>query len=113
MQYGIKGTNKPASGSSSFDYSTTPLFTASATTTVILSACNQNSTDDTIRICVAPGSDSATSGTISAGYYLEYDYPLAGNTAIERTGITLEAQSRMWVGSGGGNVSFVAYGLES
>lgn len=111
MASGIKGQNKPSSGNP--DYSTTPLFTASATTTVILSACNQNNTADTIRICIAPGSDSATSGTINSGYYLEFDYSLDGNTAIERTGITLEASSRMWVGSGGGNVSFVAYGLES
>ena len=65
MASGIKGQNKPSAGNP--DYSTTPLFTASATTTVILSACNQNSTNDTIRICVAPGSDSATSGTIYTG----------------------------------------------
>lgn len=111
MASGIKGQNKPSAGTP--DYSTTPLFTASATTTVILSACNQSSSPDTIKICIAPGSDSATTGTINTGYYLEFDYSLDGNTAIERTGITMEASSRMWCGSGGGNVSFVAYGLES
>ncbi len=111
MASGIKGTLKPSAGSP--DYTSTPLFTASATTTVILSCCNQAGTADNIRIAVAPGSDSTSTGALNTGYYLEFDYPLAGNSAIERTGITVEANGRMFVGSSGGNVSFVAYGLES
>ena len=111
MASGIKGQLKPAAGSP--DYSSTPLFTASATTTFIVSACNQASAVDTVRIAVVPGSVGNTTGTISVDYLLEFDYSLGGNSAIERTGVTVEAQSRVFVGSAGGNVSFSAYGIES
>ena len=111
MASGIKGQLKPTAGTP--DYTSTPLFTASATTTFILSACNQGASSDAIKIAIVPGSQSATTGTISVDYYLEYDYPLAANSAIERTGITVEAQSRVFVGSNAGYVSFSAYGIES
>ena len=111
MASGIKGQLKPTAGSP--DYASTALFTATSTTTFILSACNQGATPDTIRIAVVPGSVSNTTGTISVDYYLEDDYPLGANSAIERTGITVEAQSRVFVGSAAGYVSFSAYGIES
>lgn len=111
MASGIKGQLKPTAGTP--DYASTPLFTASATTTFILSACNQGGSADTVKVAIVPGSVSSTTGTISVDYYIEYDYPLAANSAIERTGVTVEAQSRIFVGSGSGNVSFNAYGIES
>ena len=112
MASGIKGSLKPAGGAPDLT-NTYKLFGATATTTVILSICNQAATPDTIRIAVVDSSVSATSGAIGAKHYIEYDYSLSGNSAMERTGITLENTARILVGSGGGNVSFAAYGIET
>ena len=111
MASGIKGTSKPGGGAPT--YASTALVTATATTTLILSVCNQAAAADTVRIAVVPASESATSGTIASQYYIEFDFSLNANSAMERTGITLEANARLFVGSGNGSISFVAYGLES
>lgn len=111
MASGIKGSAKPAGGTPT--YATTALVTATATTTLILSACNQAASADTIKIAVIPASVTASTGAIAAQYYIEFDFSVAANSALERTGITLETGARVIVGSGAGNVSFVAYGLES
>lgn len=111
MASGIKGTSKPSGGAPTL--ATTPLVTATATTTLILSACNQAATADTIKIAVIPSSESGTSGTIPVQYYIEFDFSVSANSALERTGITMESGAKLIVGSGNGDVSFVAYGLES
>jgi hypothetical protein len=111
MASGIKGSAKPSGGTPT--YASTPLVTASTTTTLILSACNQNSSADTIKIAVVPAAVTATTGAIATQYYIEFDFSVTANSALERTGITLESGARIFVGSSAGNVSFVAYGLES
>ena len=111
MASGIKGSSKPSGGTPT--YATTALVTATATTTLILSICNQSTANDTVKIAVIPASVTATSGAIGDQYFLEFDFVLDGRTAFERTGITLESGARLIVGSGLGNCSFVAYGLES
>jgi hypothetical protein len=111
MASGIKGAVKPAGGSPT--YATTAIVTATATTTLILSACNQAAAADTLRIAVIPASQSASTGAIASEYYIEYDFSLGANAAMERTGIVLETGARLIVGSGNGDISFVAYGLES
>tara|TARA_Y100001937_G_scaffold82001_2_gene110948 strand:+ start:22797 stop:23132 length:336 start_codon:yes stop_codon:yes gene_type:complete len=111
MASGIKGASKPSGGAP--NYGSTALVTATATTTLILSICNQSAAADTVRIAVVPASVSATSGAIATEYYIEYDFSLGANTAYERTGLTLESGARLIVGSGAGSLSFVAYGLES
>jgi len=111
MASGIKGTSKPGGGAPTL--ATTPLVTATATTTLILSACNQGAAADTIRIAVVPSSETGTTGAIPTAYYIEYDFSLTNNSALERTGITMESGAKLIVGSGNGDISFVAYGLES
>lgn len=111
MASGVKGAVKPSGGAPT--YASTPIATATTTTTLILSICNQGSAADTVRIALVPASVTTSSGAIGDAYYIEYDYSLASKTAYERTGITMESGSRLFVGSGSGNVSFVAYGLES
>jgi len=111
MASGIKGAAKPGGGAPT--YASTPLLTATATTSLILSACNQGAAADTVRIAVVPASISASTGAIATEYYIEFDFSLASVTALERTGITLESGARLFVGSGNGDISFVAYGLES
>ena len=112
MASGVKGSLKPAGGAPDLT-NAYKLFGASATTTVIVSACNQAATPDTIRIAVVDSGTTATTGAIDAKYYVEYDFSLGGNSAMERTGITLENTGRIIVGSGSGNVSFTAYGIET
>ncbi len=112
MASGVKGSLKPAGGAPDLT-NAYKLFGASATTTVIVSACNQSATPDTIRSAVVDSGTTATSGAIDAKYYVEYDYSLSGNSAMERTGITVENTGRVFVGSGSGNVSFSAYGIET
>lgn len=111
MASGIKGAVKPAGGSPT--YATTALVTATATTTLILSMCNQGASADTVRVAVIPASISTSSGAIGTEYYAEFDYQLIAKGSMERSGIVLEAGARLIVGSGSGNVSFIAYGLES
>lgn len=111
MASGIKGAVKPAGGAPT--YATTAIVTATATTTLILSACNQAATADTVRIAVIPATESSSTGAIASEYYIEYDFSLGANAAMERTGIVMETGARLIVGSGSGNISFVAYGLES
>lgn len=111
MASGIKGASKPSGGTPT--YATTPLLTATATTTLIVSICNQSSSADTVKIAVVPASVTATTGAIATEHFIEFDFELDGNASFERTGICLESQARLFVGSGNGNLSFVAYGLES
>lgn len=111
MASGIKGASKPSGGTPT--YATTALVTATATTTLIVSVCNQASSADTVKIAVIPASESSTTGAIASQYYLEFDFSLDANASFERTGICLESGARLIVGSGAGNLSFVAYGLES
>jgi len=112
MASGIKGLLKPGAGN--LDLSATyKLVEATTTTTVIVSACNQDAAADTIRIALIPAGTTATSGAASTNNYLEFDYSLGANSALERTGIVLETNARIMVSSAGGNVSFACYGLES
>lgn len=111
MASGIKGAVKPAGGAPT--YATTAVVTATATTTLILSMCNQGASADTVRVAVIPASVSTSTGALDAQYYIEYDYQLVAKSAMERSAIVLETGARLIVGSGSGNVSFVAYGLES
>ena len=111
MASGIKGSSKPSGGTPT--YATTALVTATATTTLILSVCNQAAAADTIKIAVIPAAVSTSSGAIADQYYIEYDFSINANTSFERTGVTLESGARLVVGSANGSCSFVAYGLES
>jgi len=110
MASGVLGNTKPGGGAP--DLATTAIVTASATTTLVLSICNQTAAADTVRIAVLPNGAAAT-GTIPTQNYIEFDYSLGANSTYERTGIVLETGARIICGSGTGSISFVAYGLES
>ena len=112
MASGIKGSLDAGAGSLDLT-SQWELVKASTTTTCIVSACNRNSAADTIRIAVIPASETGTSGSVANDYFIEFDYSLGANSALERTGIVLETDARIHVSSAGGNVSFSCYGLES
>lgn len=111
MASGLKGSIKPTGGTPdlSSNYS---LFTPSATTTVIVSVCNQATAADTVRIAVSSASPGP-GNPIPAEDFIEFDYSLAANSAYERTGIVVATGQAIYCGSANGTVSFVAYGLES
>ena len=111
MASGIQGQVKPSGGAPTL--ASTPIVTTTSLTTLILSACNQAAAAETVRVAVIPASESGTSGAIPLQYYIEFDFSMGANSALERSGITLESGSKLIVGSSAGNISFVAYGLES
>lgn len=112
MASGIKGLLKPGAGNLDLT-ATYKLVEATTTTTVIVSACNQTASADNIRIALIPAGTTATSGSASTNNYIEFDYPLGANSALERTGIVLETNARIMVSSAAGSTSFACYGLES
>lgn len=85
----------------------TVLYTSPAATiaTVTLSACNQATSQDTIRVAICSGGV----GTLTSADYIEYG-SLSG--VLERTGISLFNGQTIIVYSTTGTTSFVAYGLE-
>ena len=110
MASGVLGNTKPSGGTP--DLATAAIVTATSTTTLVLSICNQTTAADTVKIAILPNG-AAASGAIPVQNYIEFDYSLAANSTYERTGIVLEVGARIICGSGAGSVSFVAYGLES
>ena len=71
-----------------------------------VSLCNRNSSAVTIRLYNA---EADTPGVEDA---LEYDYSLAANASMQRTGIHAQAGQHIVVYASGTGVSFVCDGLE-
>jgi len=106
MASGILGRLKPSGGNVGH---TDVVFTATTTTTLILSICNVSAAADTVEIALL----DAGATSVTDADKIEKDYSLAANTAYERTGIVLGAGQFLVAGSGAGSIVFVAYGLES
>lgn len=101
-------------GGGTLSYSSgSQIFSASTTTTLILSCCNRTAAAINISIAVVPASETATTGTVADAYLIEKDFPLNANTSFERTGITLGPNDRLMAVGASTGVTFVAYGLES
>ena len=71
-----------------------------------VSFTNRNSGSVSIRLALT------LAATPTAGEWLFYDYVLAGNQTIERTGLVADAAKLVVAYSSTANVSVVAYGLE-
>lgn len=71
-----------------------------------MSITNRNAVSVQVRLAVS----SAAAPT--AGEWLFYDYILAGNQTIERTGLVADAGKLVVAYASLANVSVVAYGLE-
>ena len=111
MASGIKGQEKPSGGTPTF--ATSELFKATTTTTVILSCSNITATADPIFVALVDGLTSTSAGAITDKHWIENGYSLAANSTLERTGIVMETDARLIVGSTNGAVSFSVYGLEA
>ena len=117
MASGIKGQEKPSGGTPTF--ATSELFKATTTTTVILSCSNITATADPIFVALIDGATATSNsggmptGAITDKHWIENGYSLAANSTLERTGIVMETDACLIVGSTNGAVSFSVYGLES
>lgn len=79
---------------------------AAKTASVNINVCNRNTTSARIRIAV-----SAADIPVSSEF-LEYDYSLAANNAIERTCVIANAGDRVVVYSDIANISALVTGFE-
>jgi hypothetical protein len=87
-------------------YTRVYLVPASKTASVNINICNRNTSAAKIRIAI-----SAADTPVSSEF-LEYDYSLAGNNALERTCVIANAGDRVVVYSDTANVSAVVTGFE-
>lgn len=88
--------------------SPTDLYTVGAATqaNVNIFVCNQGAAD-TFRISIA-----VAGAALNAIQYIAYDTPLAANSTLNYTGISLGATDKIRVSSASGNCSFTATGIE-
>ena len=102
MANGVQNALKP--GATTW---TTLVTGPTAGVVVNLSICNENSSDDTTYVAVVP--NGATRGS---QHNIEGGTTVTAKTVIERTGIVLASGDTIQIYSGGGNLSFVAWGVD-
>lgn len=103
MPSGLLARSFPAAATETTVY-TVP---AGKTSSVTISACNQNPTDYAkIRIALT------TSDTPTSNSYIEYDAPINAFGVLERSAIVLAAGQKIVVRTTIGSVSFVVFGIE-
>lgn len=76
---------------------------------VTVSFCNKNATPVTVRLALAKPGQALPQGDD----YIEYETEILGNGVLERTGIVLEADRKVFVRSSATQVTCVVYGIET
>ena len=101
--YKILGNNNPSAAS---DYT---LVTGGSNGTVVsaFTACNTSGNTDTIRVALVPNG-----GSLATSTYVMYGYSVPANSTLQTNpGWSLESGATLHVYSTGGNVTFVATGV--
>ena len=102
MANGVQNGLKP--GSTTW----TTLVTGPTSGVVVnLSICNESGSDDTTYVAVVPNGS-----TRGSQHNIEGGTTVTSKTVIERTGIVLASGDTIQIYSGGGNLSFVAWGVD-
>jgi hypothetical protein len=86
----------------------TSIYTVGATTEAIVNVniCNRTASDITVRLAIAE------SGTPGDEDWIEYDYSLAANSVLERTGLHMDTTMVLVAYASAVGVSVVAHGNE-
>lgn len=79
---------------------------ASKTAVVTISLCNRNSGGVAVRLAIG------ASSTPALDEYIEYDTIIPGNTALERTGLVMDASRQLIAYAGTTGISAVCWGYE-
>jgi hypothetical protein len=82
---------------------------SSLTSSISISACNTNGSAAKIRISL----DSSTAVGIATTNCIEYNSSVPASTTLERGGIVVANQQKIFCYSDIGGVNFVVYGYES
>lgn len=77
------------------------------TAVVNVSICNRNSSPVNIRLMMSVGGQ----GSITNNEYLEYDYQLLANSAMERTGLIMSSLNYIVAHASTTGVSVIVYGI--
>ena len=76
---------------------------------VAVSICNKNATAITVRLALAKPGEALPQGDD----YLEYETQILANGVLERTGIVIEADRKVFVRSSASNTAAVVCGIET
>jgi len=87
----------------------TVLYTVPVSTFAVITVniANRSSNAAEIRLAISD------TGTPDDADYIEYDTELAGNGSVERGGIVVDAEKNIVVYANSGDISAVAYGIET
>jgi hypothetical protein len=76
---------------------------------VSVSICNKNATSVTVRLALAKPGQSLP----QADDYIEYETEILPNGVLERTGVVLEADRKVFARSSATQTTVVVYGIET
>lgn len=76
---------------------------------VTISFCNKNSSSITVRLALAKPGQALPQGDD----YIEYETEILPNGVLERTGVVLEADRKVFARSSAANTTCVVYGIET
>jgi hypothetical protein len=81
---------------------------AALTGSISICICNTNTSSSLVRLSI----ENSTAVGIASTNCVEYDVQIAPSSVIERGGIVLGSQQKLFCKSSSSNVNFIVYGYE-
>ena len=81
---------------------------SSVTASVSVNICNTDMDSALVRLSI----EDNAAGSIDRGNCVEYDVIISPNSVLERGGIVLGSQQKLFCRSSASNVNFIVYGYE-